>query len=140
MGTGGRHCGADHVPDCTHGDARRAPWHRPRCGSECDQLDLSSTWALRQASYTTSTEVVEFSSLSGALLAQGEDDERAGAIRTGSGKRGAGAKGQRGEVDAHSGAPTAPLAGKNLASANRPGASERVGAFRRRWEAGYGWE
>jgi len=34
---------------------------------------------------------------------------------------------------------TAPPAGKSLAGAHRPGASARVGALRRRWEPGYGW-
>ena len=43
------------------------------------------------------------------------------------------------EVDAHSRPRTAPLAGKSLAGAYRPGASARVGALRRRWEPGYGW-
>jgi hypothetical protein len=47
---------------------------------------------------------------------------------TGSGQRGAGTKGRR-EVDAHSRQRTAPLAGKSLAGAYRPGASERVGAL-----------
>ena len=50
----------------------------------------------------------------------------------------AGTKGRR-EVDAHSRQRTAPLAGKSLAGAHRPGASARVGALRRRWEPGYGW-
>src|SRR5215218_5416560 len=68
---------------------------------------------------------------------QGEDD-RSRAVHTGSGQRGAGTKGRR-EVDAHSRQRTAPLAGKSLAGANRPGASARVGALRRRWEPGYGW-
>ena len=43
------------------------------------------------------------------------------------------------EVDAHSRQRTAPLAGKSLAGAYRPGASARVGSLRRRWEPGYGW-
>ena len=60
------------------------------------------------------------------------------AVRTGSGQRGAGTKGRR-EVDAHSRQRTAPLAGQSLAGAHRPGASARVGALRRRWEPGYGW-
>ena len=47
-------------------------------------------------------------------------------------------KGRR-EVDAHSRQRAAPLAGKSLAGADRPGASARVGALRRRWEPGYGW-
>src|SRR2546422_7500450 len=68
---------------------------------------------------------------------QGEDD-RSRAVRTGSRQRGAGTKGRR-EVDTHSRQRTAPLAGKSLAGAYRPGASARVGAIRRRWEPGYGW-
>src|SRR5437879_7836207 len=69
---------------------------------------------------------------------QGEEDDRSRAIHTGSGQRGAGTKGRR-EVDAHSRQRTAPPAGKTLAGAHRPGASARVGALRRRWEPGYGW-
>src|SRR5713101_26845 len=69
---------------------------------------------------------------------QGEDDDRSRAVRTGSGQRGADTKGRR-EVDAHSRQRTAPLAGKSLAGANRPSAAARVGALRRRWEPGYGW-
>src|SRR6266852_903540 len=69
---------------------------------------------------------------------QGEYDDRPRAVHTGSGQRGASTKGRR-EVDAHSRERTAPLAGNSLASANRPGASTRVGALRRRWEIGYGW-
>src|SRR5882724_3283355 len=65
-------------------------------------------------------------------------DDRTRAVHTGSGQRGAGTKGRR-EVDAHSRQRTAPLAGKSLAGANRPGASARVGALRRRWESGHGW-
>src|SRR5712664_355117 len=68
---------------------------------------------------------------------QGEKDDRSRAVHTGSGQRGAGTKGRR-EVDAHSGQRTAPLAGKSLAGANRPGASARMGAVRGRWEPGYG--
>src|SRR5215217_4988078 len=68
---------------------------------------------------------------------QGEDD-RSRAVHTGSGQRGAGTKGRR-EVDAHSRQRTAPLAGKSLAGPYRPGASARVGALRRRWEPGCGW-
>ncbi len=60
-------------------------------------------------------------------------------IHTGSGQRGAGTKGRR-QVDAHSRQGTAPLAGKSLAGADRPGASARVGALRCRWEPGYGWK
>src|SRR5438067_12104899 len=69
---------------------------------------------------------------------QGEDDERSRAVLTGSGQRGAGTKGRR-EVDARSRQRTAPLAGKSLAGAYRPGASARVGALRRRWEPREGW-
>src|SRR5713226_3381444 len=69
---------------------------------------------------------------------QGEEDDRPRAVRTGSGRRGAGTKGRR-EVDAHSRQRAAPLAGKSLAGAYRPGASARMGALRRRWEPGYGW-
>src|SRR6266513_3725257 len=61
----------------------------------------------------------------------GEEDDRSLAIRTGSGQRRAGKKGRR-EVDAHSRQRIAPLAGKSLAGANRPGAAPRVGALRRR--------
>ena len=57
-----------------------------------------------------------------------EEDDRSRAVHTGSGQRGAGAKGRR-EVDAHSRQRTAPLAGKSLAGAYRPGASARVGAL-----------
>src|SRR5215469_6452933 len=69
---------------------------------------------------------------------QGEEDDRSRAVHTGSGPRGAGTKGWR-EVDAHSRARPAPLAGKSLAGADRPGASARVGALRRRWGPGDGW-
>src|SRR5438445_7671825 len=69
---------------------------------------------------------------------QGEGDDRSRAVRTGSGQRGAGTKG-RGEVDAHSRERTAPLAGKSLAGAHRPGASARVGALCDRRQPGYGW-
>ena len=69
---------------------------------------------------------------------QGEEDDRSRAVHTGSGQRGAGTKGRR-EVDAHSRQRTAPPAGKSLAGADRPGASARVGAVRRRSEPGYGW-
>ena len=48
---------------------------------------------------------------------------------TGSGRRGRDTKGRR-EVDAYSRQRTAPLAGKSLAGADRPGASARVGAVR----------
>src|SRR5260370_11049295 len=68
---------------------------------------------------------------------RGEEDDRSRAVRTGSGQRGADTKGRR-EVDAHSRQRTAPLAGKSLAGAYRPGASARVGALRNRWELGYG--
>ena len=50
------------------------------------------------------------------------------AVHTGSGQRGADTKGRR-EVDARSGQRTAPLAGKSLAGADRPGASARVGSL-----------
>ena len=43
-------------------------------------------------------------------------------------RRGAGTKGRR-EVDTRSGQRTAPLAGKSLAGAYRPGTSARVGAL-----------
>src|SRR5207249_10392589 len=69
---------------------------------------------------------------------QGEEGDRSRAVRTGSGQRGAGTKGRR-EVDAYSRQRTAPLAGKSLAGADRPGASARVGALRRRWEPAHGW-
>ena len=49
-------------------------------------------------------------------------------VHTGSRQRGAGTKGRR-EVDADSRQRTAPLAGKSLAGAYRPGASARVGAL-----------
>src|SRR6184192_724149 len=55
-------------------------------------------------------------------------DDRSRAVYTGSGQRGAGTKGRR-EVDAHSRQRTAPLAGKSLAGAYRPGASARVGSL-----------
>src|SRR6266849_715847 len=70
---------------------------------------------------------------------QGDEGDRSRAVRTGSGQRGAGTKGRR-EVDPRSRQRTAPLAGKSLAGANRPSASARVGALRRRWEPGYGWK
>src|SRR6266403_3424427 len=71
---------------------------------------------------------------------QGEedDDDRSRAVRAGSGQRGASTEGRR-KVDAHSRQRTAPLAGKSLAGAYRPGASARVGSLRRRWEPGHGW-
>src|SRR6266404_7269170 len=69
---------------------------------------------------------------------QGEEDDRSRAVRTGSGQRGADTKGRR-KMDAHSRQRNAPLHGKSLAGAYRPGASARVGALRRRWEPGYGW-
>ena len=59
---------------------------------------------------------------------QGEEDDPSRAVRTGSGRRGAGAKGRR-EVDAHSRQRTAPRAGESLAGADRPGASARMGAL-----------
>src|SRR5229473_3278740 len=69
---------------------------------------------------------------------QGKVDDRSRAVHTGAGQRGAGTKGW-GEVDAHSRQRTAPLAGKSLAGANRPGASARVGALRHRWQPEYDW-
>src|SRR6266446_3737296 len=69
---------------------------------------------------------------------QGEEDDRSRAVRTGYGQGGAGTKGRR-EVDAHSRQRTAPLAGKSLAGAHRPGTAARVGALRCRSEPGYGW-
>src|SRR6202023_1813266 len=69
---------------------------------------------------------------------QGEEDDGSRTAHTGSGERGAGTKGRR-EVDAHSRQRTAPLAGKSLAGAYRPGASARVGSLRRRGEPGHGW-
>src|SRR6202047_4459081 len=68
---------------------------------------------------------------------QGDEGDRTRAIHTGSGQRSPGTKGWR-KVDAYSRPGTAPLAGKSLAGAYRPGASARVGALRRRWEPGYG--
>src|ERR1700686_5169425 len=68
----------------------------------------------------------------------GEEDDRSRGVHTGSGQRSAGTKAWR-EVDAHYRPGTAPLAGKSLAGAYRPGASARVGTLRRRWEPGYGW-
>ena len=55
-------------------------------------------------------------------------DERARAVRTGSGYRSAGTKGRR-EVDSHPRQRTTPLAGESLAGADRPCASARVGAL-----------
>src|SRR5216684_6560486 len=69
---------------------------------------------------------------------QEEEDDRARAVHTGSGQRGAGTKGRR-EVDTYSRQGTAPLAGKSLAGADRPSASAGVGALRGRWEHGEGW-
>src|SRR6266478_6704187 len=69
---------------------------------------------------------------------QGEEDDRSRAVHTGSGQRGAGTKGRR-LVDAHSRQRTASLAGESVAGPYRPGAAARVGALRRRWEPGYGW-
>src|SRR5271169_4071525 len=65
-------------------------------------------------------------------------DDRSRTVHAGSGQRSAGTKGRR-EVDAHSRQRAAPLAGKSLAGADRPGASARVGALRGRWEPRYGW-
>src|SRR5215471_9710585 len=69
---------------------------------------------------------------------KGEEDDRSRSVHAGSGLWGAGAKGRR-EVDTDSGQGTAPLSGKSLAGAYRPGAPARVGALRRRWEPGYAW-
>src|SRR5262245_25915320 len=69
---------------------------------------------------------------------QGEKNDRSRAVRAWFRQRGAGKKGRR-EVDAHSRQRTASFAGKSLAGADRPGASARVGALRRRWEPWYGW-
>src|SRR5438309_2429878 len=68
----------------------------------------------------------------------GGQDDRSPAVHTGSGQRGAGTQGRR-EVDAHSRQRTASRAGEGLAGAYRPGAAARVGALRRRWEPGDGW-
>src|SRR5882672_4909676 len=70
---------------------------------------------------------------------QGEEGDRSRTVRTGSVQRGPDTKGRR-ELDAHSRQRTAPLAGKSLAGAHRPGASARVGALRRRWEPECGWK
>src|SRR5947209_4160371 len=69
---------------------------------------------------------------------QGEKDDRSRAVHTGSGQRGADTKGRR-EMDTRPRPRAAPLAGKGLASAYRPGALARVGALRRRREPGFGW-
>src|SRR5574337_2084210 len=69
---------------------------------------------------------------------QGEKDDRSRAVNAGTGQRGADTKGRR-EVDADSRQRTAPLAGKSLAGVNRPDATARMGALRRRWEPGYAW-
>src|SRR5579859_6934282 len=70
--------------------------------------------------------------------AKEQRDDQSRAVLTGSGKRCASTKRRR-EMDAHSRQGAAPLSRKSLASANRPGASARVGALRRRWKSGYGW-
>src|ERR1700758_5609745 len=74
---------------------------------------------------------------------QGNEDDRSRAVHTGSGLRGEGTKGpgtkQERQVDPHSRPRTPSLAGKSLAGPYRPGAPARVGALRRRWEPGYGW-
>src|SRR5437899_8830973 len=71
---------------------------------------------------------------------EGEDD-RSRALHTGPGLRSSGKKGRptQGQVDAYSRPRTAPLAGKSLAGAYRPGAAARVGSVCSRWEPGYGW-
>src|SRR5260370_1616509 len=66
-------------------------------------------------------------------------NDRSRAVHTGSRQRGAGTKRWR-ELDAHSRQRTAPLAGKSLGGANRPGASSRVGALPSRWNPGHGWK
>src|SRR2546421_8564566 len=68
----------------------------------------------------------------------GGQDDRSPAVHAGSRQRGAGTQGRR-EVDAHSRQRPAPPAGKSLAGPYRPGAAARVGAVRRRWEPGGGW-
>src|SRR5260370_24895565 len=65
-------------------------------------------------------------------------NDRSRAVPTGCRQRGAGTKRWR-ELEANSRQRTAPLAGKSLGGANRPGASTRVGALRSRWNPGYGW-
>src|SRR6266566_2948674 len=90
------------------------------------------TWMLSNATWTT---WINQHQRKGR---QGEEDDRSRAVHTGSGQRGAGTKGRR-EVDAHSRPRTASPAGKSLAGAYRPVAAARVGALRRRWEPGHGW-
>ena len=58
---------------------------------------------------------------------------------TGSRQLGADIERRREEVDAHSRPGAAPLAGKSLAGADRPGAAARVGSLCDRWEPGCGW-
>src|SRR5581483_9579727 len=65
-------------------------------------------------------------------------NDRSRPVRTGSRRRGAGTKGRR-EVDPYSGERNAPLTGKSLAGADRPGAPARVGALRGRGQSGDGW-
>ena len=50
VGTGSRHDSADSVPDCTDCNSPCAQQHCARWGSDCPQLDLSSTGALPQRS------------------------------------------------------------------------------------------
>src|SRR5580704_13903800 len=69
---------------------------------------------------------------------QGGEDDRPRTVHTWFRQRGAGTEGRR-QVDAHSRQRTAPLAGKSLAGAHRPGASARMGALRCRREPGYDW-
>ena len=68
---------------------------------------------------------------------QGEESDRSRALRTGSAQRGAGTQGRR-ELGARCRQATTPRAGKSLAGAHRPGASQRMGALRRRWKPGEG--
>src|SRR5262249_12662857 len=70
---------------------------------------------------------------------KGEEDDRSRGVHTGSRLRGAGTKGPRRQVDAHSRPRTAPPAGKSLAGADRPTASGGVRALCDRWKPGPGW-
>src|SRR5450432_1959582 len=77
------------------------------------------------------------------LLRGKKRHDRSRTVHPGSSQRGAGTKAPgangRRQVDAHSGPGTAPLAGKSMAGAHRPGAAARVGSLCGRWEPGYGW-
>src|SRR3982074_398952 len=68
----------------------------------------------------------------------GGEEDRSRAGHTGSGQRSADTKGRR-EVDAHSRQRAAPLAGKSLAGAYRPGASAPVGSLSSRCQPGEAW-